>query len=112
MMDFDVLPPFCKSEPKKSGSSRGSTNAETTDLYSSTHSFHAELWNYIKQQSYASSKCVGPRPQKSYHVEVPEPDEEVHSIEIALETTLDRLAVENGDGANDVSNELSGLCAG
>ena len=109
-MDFDVLPPFCKSEPKKSGSSKGSRNGEYDDCYSSTHSFHVELWNYIKQQSYASSKCVGPLPQKSFHVEVPEPNEEVHSIEVALETAFVQLADENGNGANDVSNGFSGLC--
>lgn len=109
VMDFDVLPYFCKHEPKQSGSSKGSRNGESVDCYSSSHAFHVELWNHIKQQSYASSKCVGPAPQKSFHVEVPEPDEEVQTIETALETALVQLANDNGNGNGKASNGISGL---
>lgn len=91
MMDSSVLPFFCH-DSKRGGSSRGSKNEPTVDCYSSSHPFHVELWNYIKQQSYASSKCIGPMPQKSFHVEVPEPDAEVQTIECALESALVKLA--------------------
>lgn len=109
VMDFDVLPHFCKHEPKQSGSSRGARNGESVDCYSSSHVFHVELWNHIKQESYASSKCVGPAPQKSFHVEVPEPDAEVQTIETALETALVKLANDDGNGNGKVLNGISGL---
>ena len=86
-------------------SSRGSSTGGNSNCYSSSHSFHVELWNYIKQQSYALPKCSGPAQQKSFHVEVPEPDEEAHQIEVVLENTLAKLANENGDN-NSVSNRV------
>ena len=105
IMDFDVLPHFCKLESKQSGSSsRGSSTGGNSGCYSSSHSFHVELWNYIKQQSYASSKCAGPAQQNSFHVEVPEPDEEAHQIEVVLESTLAKLADENGSVVNGISD--------
>ncbi|KAH7286502.1 hypothetical protein KP509_32G010000 [Ceratopteris richardii] len=92
VMDPDVLPYFCRDEYKQSGSSKGSKNSSIVDCYSSSDPFHMELWNHIKQQSYSAFKCLGTTPQKSFHVEVPEPDEELHSIEYALETALVKLA--------------------
>lgn len=114
VMDSDVLPFFCQNEPKQSGSSRGSMNGGTVDCYSSSHQFHVELWNYIKQQSYAVNKCVGPTPQKSFHVEVPEPDVELQSIETALETALVQLAdgSANGNGNGKILNGISDLSIG
>ncbi|MCO5564076.1 hypothetical protein L7F22_017732 [Adiantum nelumboides] len=111
VMDPQVLPFFCQNDSKRGGSSKGSKNEETVDCYSSSHSFHVDLWNHIKQQSYASSRCVGPAPQPSFHVEVPEPDAEVQTIECALETALVQLADSsaNGKGNGDVLNGISGL---
>ncbi|KAI5064064.1 hypothetical protein GOP47_0020734 [Adiantum capillus-veneris] len=112
VMDSHVLPFFCQSDSKRGGSSKGSKNEATDDCYSSSHAFHVELWNHIKQQSYASSKCVGPAPQKSFHVEVPEPDAELQTIECALETALVKLAdgsTANGKGNGDALNGMSSL---
>ncbi|MCO5583035.1 hypothetical protein L7F22_036941 [Adiantum nelumboides] len=111
VIDPQVLPFFCQNDSKRGGSSKGSRNEETVDCYSSSHAFHVDLWNYIKQQSYASSRCVGPAPQPSFHVEVPEPDAEVQTIECALETALVQLADSsaNGKGNGDVLNGISGL---
>eukprot|EP00250_Pteridium_aquilinum_P010182 c19200_g2_i1 orf=370-1416(-) len=109
VMDPDVLPFFCQSESRQSGSSRGSRNVGTVDCYSSSHPFHVELWNYIKQQSYASSKCIGPTPQKSFHVEVPEPDAELQTIETALETAFVKLADDSANGNGKILNGVSGL---
>lgn len=82
-MDWDVLPHFCRYDSKH-------INMEDTteeDCFSPSHRFHVEVWNYIKQQSYVS-KCLGPAPQKSFHVEVPQPKEEVQTIEEELESVV------------------------
>lgn len=76
VMDLHVLPHFCMSDSKQRGSS--SKGGGSIDCYSPLHPFHVDVWNYMKKQSYMS-KCVGPTPQKSYHVEVPEPDQTIES---------------------------------
>lgn len=103
VMDHDVLPHFCKYGSKHGGSSK---SAGLVDCFPSSHPFHVEVWNYIKQQSYIS-KCVGPAPQKSYHVEVPEPDEEVHTIESAVESAMEKFTDEGC--SKETSNGFSKL---
>ena len=56
---------------------------DSIDCYSPMHDFHVTLWNHIKQNSHMS-KCVGPMPQKSFHVEVPEPEQKVKFIQSTL----------------------------
>lgn len=81
-MDYDALPHFCKA--KERGSSSSSKGGGSVDCYSPLHPFHVEVWNYIKQQSYMS-RCVGPIPLTSYHVEVPDPAQDVQTIESIFE---------------------------
>lgn len=112
VMDYDVLPFFCQNEPKQGGSSRGSSNGGTVDCYSSSHPFHMELWNYMKQQSYKSNKCVGPMPQKSFHVAVPELDAEAQSIGSAIATVLVQLEDNEVNGNGKVLNGILDLSLG
>lgn len=103
VMDLEVLPHFCRSDSKNAGSSK---SRGVVDCFTSSHPFHVEVWNYIKQQSYVS-KCVGPAVQQSYHVEIPEPDEAVQTIETALESALVKFS-DNGC-SEEAFNEFSGL---
>eukprot|EP00249_Psilotum_nudum_P013841 c24543_g1_i1 orf=404-1447(-) len=99
VMDYDVLPYFCRYDSKHSQSRDVGVKVDNVlDCFSPSHSFYVELWNYMKQHANVL-KCIGPAPQKSFHVEVPEPDEEMHTIEVALETALENLSE---DGASEV----------
>ncbi|KAH7431626.1 hypothetical protein KP509_08G057200 [Ceratopteris richardii] len=107
VMDATVLPFFCQNGSKQTGSSQGSTKG-LDDCYSSSHPFHKELYNYIKQKSYSVSKYLGPSPCSSLHVEVPEADAETQIFETAIETAIVKLRDEtlsindNGKTMNDV----------
>eukprot|EP00250_Pteridium_aquilinum_P010399 c19358_g1_i1 orf=402-1418(-) len=95
VMDYDVLPHFCKSSTKQRGSS-SSKGQESVDCYSPLHPFHVEVWNYIKQHSYMSRSCVGPTPQTSYHVHVPDPAQGIQTIESELvQMSQDACATES-----------------
>eukprot|EP00250_Pteridium_aquilinum_P000139 c10159_g1_i1 orf=49-1068(+) len=83
VMDMDVLPHFCRSDSNRTDIN----DSNIVDCFSPSHPFHVEVWNYIKQQSYVS-KCMGPAPQKSFHIEVPQPKEEVQIIEEELESAV------------------------
>lgn len=96
VMDYDVLPHFSRQEG--SGSSKHN-NGKTVDCFSPDHPFHVELYSYIKQQA-AIVKPVAPAKLGSFHVEVPEQDDEgtiiVQTLESALQNLGDEEAVENG----------------
>lgn len=86
-MDYNALPHFCKREG--SGSSRNRTNS-TDDCYSLDHSFHQQLYNYIKQQAF-SLEQVAPIKQGSFHVDYPEHDPEEKIIAQSIEAELQKL---------------------
>ncbi|XP_043692459.1 phosphatidylinositol/phosphatidylcholine transfer protein SFH1-like isoform X1 [Telopea speciosissima] len=92
IMDYASLPHFCVRE--SSGSSRHSKNG-TDDCFSLDHSFHQELFNYIKQQS-LSLEPIAPIKQCSFHVDVPDPDPKGTKIVMTIESELHKLGDQNG----------------
>ncbi|KAF3783558.1 Phosphatidylinositol/phosphatidylcholine transfer protein [Nymphaea thermarum] len=91
IMDYASLPHFCRREG--SGSSRH-YNAEVDDCFSLDHSFHQQMYSYIKQQSLGSQLTM-PAPQGSFHVRFPEPDPEGSMIAETIESELHRLEGQN-----------------
>ncbi|XP_077222582.1 phosphatidylinositol/phosphatidylcholine transfer protein SFH9-like [Tasmannia lanceolata] len=100
MMDYASLPHFCRREG--SGSSRHS-NPGTDDCFSLDHTFHQQLYNYIKQQS-LSFQTVPPIKQGSFHVDFPEPDPEGSKIAQTIESEFHKFGGQNG-----LSHSLSDL---
>ncbi|GLJ23611.1 hypothetical protein SUGI_0447170 [Cryptomeria japonica] len=96
VMDYDVLPHFSRQEG--SGSSRRN-NDQMIDCFSPNHQFHLELYDYIKQQA-SIAKPVAPAKMGSFHVDVPEQDDEgtviIQTIETALHSMGNESEVENG----------------
>ncbi|MCO5605307.1 hypothetical protein L7F22_059489 [Adiantum nelumboides] len=97
VMDADVLPHFCRHNSKRTHLQ----DTKEVDCFSPSHAFHVEVWSYIKQQSYVS-KCVGPSPQKSFHVEVPQPKEEVQTIEEELQSAVMHFSDEGCSEGNSL----------
>ncbi|XP_058115316.1 phosphatidylinositol/phosphatidylcholine transfer protein SFH1-like [Magnolia sinica] len=92
VMDYASLPHFCRREG--SGSSRHST-AGPDDCFSLDHTFHQQLYNYIKQQS----QCQGPAApikQGSFHVDFPDPEPEKTKIAQTIESEMHKLSDRNG----------------
>lgn len=71
IMDESALPHFCKRD-------HTSSNGNSNYCYSSDHTFHQQLYAYMKlQASGVGGKCSHPTPlpplkQQSFHVNVPE----------------------------------------
>ena len=99
IMYYASLPHFCKREG--SGSSRHSRDGTTDNCFSLDHSFHQQLYNYIKQQAVV---MVAPIKQGSFHVDFPEPYPEDDKIAETLESAFHGF----GD-QNSVSNSLHKL---
>lgn len=93
IMDYASLPHFCKREG--SGSSRYSRNGTVEDCYSLDHSFHQQVYNYIKQQS-TLVESVAPTKEGSFHVDFPEPDPEDAKIAQTIEAELHKFGNQNG----------------
>lgn len=93
IMDYATLPHFCKREG--SGSSRYSRDGTTDNCYSLDHSFHQQVYNYIKQQA-ALLESVAPIKEGSFHVDFPEPDPEDATIAQTIESELHKLGKQNG----------------
>lgn len=72
-MDYASLPHFSRREG--SGSSKHWGNGTTDNCFSLDHAFHQELYDYIKEQ------CVGPTRQGSFHVDFPETEPDVETVE-------------------------------
>eukprot|EP00262_Sarcandra_glabra_P007477 TRINITY_DN20304_c0_g1_i1.p1 TRINITY_DN20304_c0_g1~~TRINITY_DN20304_c0_g1_i1.p1 ORF type:complete len:337 (-),score=45.01 TRINITY_DN20304_c0_g1_i1:479-1489(-) len=100
IMDYVSLPHFCRREG--SGSSRYSTPGED-DCFSLDHPFHQQLYSYIKQQS-LNMNPVSPIKQGSFHVSVPEPDQEGSIIAQTIESEFHKFEDQNG-----LSHSLNGL---
>lgn len=91
-MDYASLPHFCRRNG--SGSSRY-TGDEIDDCFSLDHSFHQQLYNYIKEQSLELDP-VEPLKQGSFHVDYPEPDPEDKIIAQTIQCEFKRLGHQNG----------------
>jgi hypothetical protein len=92
-MDYASLPHFCKREG--SGSSRHSRNGTIDDCFSLDHSFHQQLYNYIKQQA-TLLRSVAPMKEGSFHVDFPEPDPEDAKIAQTIESEFHKIGNQNG----------------
>ncbi|XP_057982418.1 phosphatidylinositol/phosphatidylcholine transfer protein SFH2-like [Malania oleifera] len=101
IMDYASLPHFCRREG--SGSSRSSRNGTTDDCYSLDHTFHQQLYNYIKQQAELVTSCA-PLKQGSFHVDCPEPDVDESDIAKTIESEFHKYGDQNG-----LANSLAGL---
>ncbi|KAJ1428636.1 CRAL/TRIO, N-terminal domain [Sesbania bispinosa] len=94
IMDYASLPHFCRKEG--SGSSRNSDNG-SENCYSLDHSFHQQLYNYIKEQSRIHG-AGEPIKQGSFHVDFPEPPAEEVEIAKTIESELHKFENSHGNG--------------
>ncbi|GAB2298993.1 hypothetical protein Dimus_033069 [Dionaea muscipula] len=92
IMEYDSLPHFCTKEG--SGSSRYSGGG-VSDCFALHHSFHQELYNYIKEQA-SLCKATEPVKQGSFRVEIPEPLPGEVEIARTIESELHKLENQNG----------------
>ncbi|KAI4320844.1 hypothetical protein MLD38_034287 [Melastoma candidum] len=93
IMDYASLPHFCKKEG--SGSSRHSDSGITDNCFSLDHTFHQQLYNYIKEQALLVEP-VSPIRQGSVHVSIPDQDPEDRRIKHTIESELHKLGNQNG----------------
>ncbi|XVF33856.1 hypothetical protein REPUB_Repub18cG0007900 [Reevesia pubescens] len=100
VMDYSSLPHFCRKEC--SGSSRNSSIGTIDNCFSLDHTFHQQLYNYIKQQATLIETGLLIK-QGSVHVHFPEPDPEDTRIVKTIESEFHRLADQNG-----ICNSLNG----
>ncbi|CAN6448470.1 unnamed protein product [Victoria cruziana] len=104
IMDYSSLPHFYRREG--SSSSRHSNAEVVDDRFSLDHSFHQQMYSYIKQQS------LGPRltmivPQGSFNVRFPELDPKGTKIAETIESELHRLEGQNSN-CNPESLKING----
>ncbi|CAK9145127.1 unnamed protein product [Ilex paraguariensis] len=97
IMDYSSLPHFCKREGSGSGSGsfRLSRNGTTDNCFSLDHEFHQQLYNYIKHEA-ELMESIALIKQRSFHVDIPEPDLEDENIAERLESEFQRLGGQNG----------------
>ncbi|XWS51719.1 hypothetical protein CRYUN_Cryun11dG0007700 [Craigia yunnanensis] len=93
IMDYSSLPHFCGKEG--SGSSRHSSNGTRDNCFSLDHTFHQQLYNYIKQQAMLIETGL-PIRQGSVHVDFPVPDPEDTRIAKTIQCEFHRPANPNG----------------
>ncbi|KAK1582580.1 hypothetical protein Q3G72_016416 [Acer saccharum] len=93
VMDYASLPHFCKQQG--SGSSRSNGNGTNANCFSFDHTFHQELYNYVKQQV-PLTKTVPPIKQGSFHVDFPVPNPDEARIARTIEVEFHRLGDQNG----------------
>ncbi|XP_007020451.2 PREDICTED: phosphatidylinositol/phosphatidylcholine transfer protein SFH1 isoform X1 [Theobroma cacao] len=101
IMDYSSLPHFCRKEG--TGSSRHSNNGTIDNCFSLDHTFHQQLYSYIKSQATLIETGL-PIKQGSVHVDFPEPDPDDTKIAKTIESEFHRLADHDG-----VCNSLNGL---
>lgn len=111
-MDEDALPVFCRFTPKQlSGSAKdlGVLLDRTQDCFSSAHPFHVEVYEYMKSQAALAMNGKPITSQKSYHVQVPDPDSSTEGGEMVhfLETALETLHVAEKHGKEKVNGAIS-----
>ncbi|XP_038996968.1 uncharacterized protein LOC120121742 [Hibiscus syriacus] len=100
IMNYSSLPHFCRKEG--SGSSRNSSNGTVDNCFSLDHTYHQQLYDYIKQQA-TLVETGRPIKQGSVHVDFPEPDPEDAKIANTIKSEFQKLADQNG-----TSNSLNG----
>ncbi|TYJ48898.1 hypothetical protein E1A91_A01G096500v1 [Gossypium mustelinum] len=93
IMDYSSLPHFCRKEG--SGSTRHSSNGTGDNCFSLDHTYHQQLYTYIKHQA-THKETNSPIKQGSVHVEFPEPDPDDTAIALTIESELHKLADQNG----------------
>ncbi|GMI85203.1 hypothetical protein like AT1G55840 [Hibiscus trionum] len=93
IMDYSSLPHFCLKEG--SGSSRNRSNGTIDNCFSLDHTYHQQLYNYVKQQA-TLIETGRPIKQGSVHVDFPEPDPEDAKIAKTIESEFQKLADQNG----------------
>ncbi|KAG8365329.1 hypothetical protein BUALT_Bualt18G0093400 [Buddleja alternifolia] len=86
IMDYSSLPHFCH---KRSSGSSNNLNYSVENCFSLDHSFHQQLYNYIKQQ-FLVRMPVEPAKQGSVHVTLPQ-DADEEDIAKALESELEKF---------------------
>ncbi|XVE80572.1 hypothetical protein DITRI_Ditri14bG0150500 [Diplodiscus trichospermus] len=101
VMDYSSLPHFCRKED--SGSSHRGSNGTLDNCFSLDHTFHQQLYNYIKQQARLIETGL-PIKQGSVHVDFPERDPDDAKIAETIECELHRIADQNG-----LCSSLNGL---
>ncbi|KAK4803802.1 hypothetical protein SAY86_003619 [Trapa natans] len=101
IMDYSALPHFCRGEG--SGSSSGSDNGTVDDCFSLDHTFHQQLYEYIKHQALLVDSSLVK--QGSVHVTFPEPEPEDAKIAKDIESELLSL----GDSKNGLVGVMKGL---
>ncbi|KAE8723570.1 Detected protein of unknown function [Hibiscus syriacus] len=100
IMEYSSLPHLSRKEG--SGSSRNGSNGTVDDCFSLDHTFHQQLYNYVKQQSTLVE--TGLLKQGSVHVDFPKPGLEDTEIAKTVESELHELADKNA-----LFNSLSGI---
>ncbi|KAE8733519.1 Detected protein of confused Function [Hibiscus syriacus] len=93
IMNYSSLPHFCRKEG--SGSSRNSSNGTVDNCFSLDHTYHQQLYDYIKQQA-TLVETGRPIKQGSVHVDFPEPDPEDAKIANTIKSEFQKLADQNG----------------
>ncbi|WZY96673.1 hypothetical protein YC2023_069002 [Brassica napus] len=89
VMDYESLPHFCRREG--SGSGRHISNGAEDNCFSLDHSFHQELYSYVKQQALVKGPSNAPIRHGSVHVRFPEPATEGTKIFDTLESEFQKL---------------------
>lgn len=102
IMDYASLPHFCKKEG--SGSSRHSRNGINDNCFSLDHSFHQELYDYVKEQA-AKTDSIRLLKQGSFHVSFPDTDPDDAKIAQTIESEFHRL--EDHKDQNGFARSLS-----
>ncbi|KAH1063075.1 hypothetical protein J1N35_028062 [Gossypium stocksii] len=98
IMDYSSLPHFCRKEGSGSGSgsSRNRSNGTVDNCFSLDHTFHQQLYNYIKQQSTLIEASL-PIKQGSVHVKFPKSGLEDTEIVKTIQSELDKFADQNAE---------------
>ncbi|KAK2640133.1 hypothetical protein Ddye_027928 [Dipteronia dyeriana] len=93
VMDYASLPHFCKQQGSRSSLCNG--NGTNANCFSFDHTFHQQLYNYVKQQV-SLTETVSPIKQGSFHVDFPVPNPDEARIARTIEVEFHRLADQNG----------------
>lgn len=101
IMDYSSLPHFCRKEG--SGSSRHNSNGTLDNCFSLDHTFHQQLYNYVKHQATLIENGLLIK-EGSVHVDFPEPAPEDTKIAKTIACEFHRLADQNG-----ICNSLNDL---
>ncbi|GMJ05008.1 hypothetical protein like AT1G55840 [Hibiscus trionum] len=96
IMDYSSLPHFCRKEGSGSTwrSNNGTNNGMVDNCFSLDHTYHQQLYSYVKQQAILK-ETGSPVREGSVHVEFPELDPDDTKIALTIESELHKLADRN-----------------